>query len=107
MARPAPTWDDGTPVPINPFARTTCDECGSQTTTYIVDDGAPADLENGPSAAEIPFVVCIDCFWSEDDAGPGDGYSVLDRLPALEAMSSAANDLVVFHDDPGMNGPEL
>jgi hypothetical protein len=39
--------------------------------------------------------------------GEDDGYTVLDRLPALEAMSSYANDLEVFHDDPGMAGPEL
>jgi len=105
MDRPkAPTWDDGTPVPLHPFANARCHDCGKPAPTYVVDEGAPADLENGPSEAEIPFVVCADCFWKDDD---DDGYSVLDRLPALEAMSSAANDIVILHDDPGMNGPEL
>lgn len=36
-----------------------------------------------------------------------DEYSILDMLPAYETMCSYANDIEIFHDDPGMNGPEL
>lgn len=81
---------DGTPplaMPSDPeHPANRCDACGcaptptNPTTTW---PGAPADVENGPSAADLPYTLCEACD-DEPDGGADLDWATDDR--ALDAM---------------------